>query len=345
MPGARPRAASESMSPSSATAKACANVALVKYWGKRDEELNLPATGSISLTLEELTATARVFRARAGRPRFVQDGRVVEGLAGQRMASFLDLVATRFGGDPLAVEVVADFPVAAGLASSAAIFAATAAAGASTCEGRIGLDELSALARRGSGSASRSIHGGFVEWTRGERDDGSDSIARPLLAPEAWDVAMAVAVVSEAKKDVGSRDAMGHVARTSPLYAGWLAAQEDDLAAMRVVVERRDLERAGTIAEENCLRMHATAIAARPPILYWAPATLEVMSVVRRTRAEGGPRGWFTIDAGPQVKVLCAGTDLDAIAARLAEVPGVSRVIKARPGAGVQILEGPCPWK
>ncbi|MFM7144364.1 MAG: diphosphomevalonate decarboxylase [Alphaproteobacteria bacterium] len=331
------------MTPRSATARACANVALVKYWGKRDEEMNLPATGSISLTLAELTATARVFPATAREPRFLQDRRPVEGVPGRRMVEFLDLVATRFGGDPLAVEVVADFPVAAGLASSAAIFAETAAAGAAACEGRIDLDDLSALARRGSGSASRSIHGGFVEWARGDRDDGSDSVARPLLPAGEWDLAMAVAVVSEAKKDVGSRDAMGHVARTSPLYAGWLAAQDDDLESMRVAIDRRDLERVGTIAEENCLRMHATAIAARPPILYWAPATLEVMSLVRRLRGDG-LAGWFTIDAGPQVKVLCAGADLDAIAARLAEVPGVSRVIKARPGDGVRMLEGPCPW-
>lgn len=331
------------MTPKSATARACANVALVKYWGKRDPELNLPATGSISLTLAELTATATVARAGAGEPRFRQDGRVVEGTPARRMEEFLDLVATRFGEDPLSVRVVADFPVAAGLASSAAIFAATAAAGAAACGGRIDLVDLSALARRGSGSAARSVFGGFVEWSRGDRDDGADSVATPLQGVGEWDVAMAVAVVNEGKKDVGSRDAMEHVARTSPLYPGWLAAQEDDLSAMRVAIARRDLERAGTIAEENCLRMHATAIAARPPVLYWAPPTLEVIALVRRMRGEG-LRGWFTMDAGPQVKVLCAGADLDAVASRLAEIPGVSRVIRARPGPGVAILEGPCPW-
>jgi len=331
------------MTPRSAIARACANVALVKYWGKRDPDLNLPATGSISLTLAELTATARVLPASEAEIRFLQDGRPVEGSPGRRMAEFLDLVSTRFGGAPLAVEVSANFPVAAGLASSAAIFAATAAAGAAACSGRIDLEDLSALARRGSGSASRSVHGGFVEWSRGERDDGTDSVARPLIGAADWDVAMAVAVVSEAKKDVGSRDAMGHVARTSPLYGGWLAAQDDDLDVMRVAIARRDIERVGTIAEENCLRMHATAIAARPPILYWAPGTLEVMALVRRLRAEG-LGGWFTIDAGPQVKVLCEGRDLAAIAARLAQVPGVSRVIEAHPGEGVRIVEGPCPW-
>jgi diphosphomevalonate decarboxylase len=332
------------MSRRSATARACANVAVVKYWGKRDVALNLPATGSISLTLGELTAVARVSENAEAPVRFQQDGAPVEGLAGRRMAEFLDLAATRFGGESLSVEVTADFPVAAGLASSAAIFAAVAAASAAACEARIDLDHLSALARRGSGSAARSVHGGFVEWRRGERPDGTDSIAVPLLAPGAWDVAMAVAVVSEAKKEVGSRDAMEHVAATSPLYAGWLAAQDEDLAEMRVAIERRNLEHVGRIAEENCLRMHATAIAARPPVLYWAPATLEVMSLVRRMRAEG-LAGWYTMDAGPQVKVLCAARDLDAIAARLAAVPGVSRVLRAHPGPGVCIVEGPCPWR
>lgn len=332
------------MEPTTATARACANVALVKYWGKRDEALNLPAVGSISLTLDGLEARATVGPAVGGTARFVQDGRAVGGTPGDRMAAFLDLLGETFAvRRPLVADVRANFPVAAGLASSAAIHCAVAAAAASACGARIDLAGLSALARRGSGSAARSVHGGLVEWRRGERDDGADSIAVPLLPEGAWDLAMAVAVVSEARKEIGSRDAMRHVAETSPLYPGWIAAQEEDLAAARAAIAARDLAALGRIAEENCLRMHASAIAARPPVLYWRPATLEAMATVGglRTRGIGA---WFTMDAGPQVKVLCAAADLDAVAAALAAVPGVVRVLRAPSGPGVAVEDGEVPW-
>lgn len=330
----------------SAQARACANVALVKYWGKRDPHLNLPATGSISLTLRELQATAVVTR-RSGPPRearFLQNGELVSGPPGARMATYLDLLAALFGcAGPLDADVYASFPVAAGLASSAAIHAAVAAAAAAVAGARLNREQLSAIARRGSGSAARSVFGGFVEWRRGERDDGEDSIALPLLGESEWDVAMAVAIVDEGRKAVSSRDAMEHVARTSPLYAGWLAAQPPDLAAARAAIAARDLEQLGTIAEANCLRMHATALAARPGVLYWTPTTVALMHEVRTLRRAGTP-AYFTIDAGPQVKVLCERHRLRDVAAALSNVPGVVRVLGAHPGPGVAIVSGEAPW-
>jgi diphosphomevalonate decarboxylase len=330
----------------SATARACANVALVKYWGKRDARLNLPATGSISWTVGGLTATATVSLddSQTG-PRFVQDGAVVAGVAGERMATFLDLAAaTASSSARLRADVCADFPVAAGLASSAAIYCAVAAAATSFCGARMTLAALSALARRGSGSAARSVFGGFVEWHRGARDDGCDSIAEPLLPESGWDLAMAIAIVDEAKKPLASRDAMQHVADTSPLYGGWLAAQDADLRDARHAIAARDLDRLGTISEENCLRMHATAFAARPPILYWAPATIAVISEVRALRGRG-IAAYFTIDAGPQVKVLCEVGALAAVADAVSQVPGVRRVLRSTPGSGVEIVEGEVPWR
>jgi diphosphomevalonate decarboxylase len=326
-----------------ASAIACSNVALVKYWGKRDARLNLPAVGSVSLTLGELCATARVGSA-AGGARFLQDGVPVGGIAEQRMVAFLDHVA-ELAGQPraLGVAVEANFPVGAGLASSAAIFCATAAAAASAVGLERTLEQLSALARLGSGSAARSVFGGFVEWRRGERSDGADSIAVQIQDESVWNLAMAVAVTSEEKKAVASRDAMEHVVATSPLFAGWVDAQEADLAAMREAIAARDLARVGAIAEENCLRMHATAIAARPPVIYWSPATLAAIWAVREMRREG-LEAYFTIDAGPQVKALCRAADLPRVAERLASVPGVRRVLQARPGPGVRMVEGRAPW-
>ena len=330
---------------SEARAIACANVALVKYWGKRDARLNLPAVGSLSLTLGALQATARVRPAlEPGAVRFTQDGSRVSGIAEQRMSRFLDHVAGLAGSErPLGVDVEANFPVGAGLASSAAIFCATAAAAAAAVGLRLTRRELSGLARLGPGSAARSVFGGFVEWRRGERSDGSDSIAFQVADESAWDVAMAVAVTSDERKSVASRDAMEHVGATSPLFAAWVEAQEPDLEAMRRAIATRDLARVGTIAEENCLRMHATAIAARPPILYWRPATLAAIVAVQEMRRDG-LEAYFTIDAGPQVKALCRGSDLPAVRDRLAALPGVRRVLEARPGPGVAMVEGPAPW-
>jgi len=329
-----------------ATALARANVALVKYWGKRDETLNLPAVGSISLTLDGLDAIATVALAAASTsgPRFRQNGTPVGGVAGERMARFLDLVLASTGERALlCADVAANFPVGAGLASSAAIFCAVAAAALSVLQRKASLVELSGLARQGSGSAARSVFGGLVEWRRGEARDGSDSTAHQILPEKAWDLALLVAITSEAMKRHASRDAMRHVAETSPLYPGWLAAQDEDLAAMRRAIAARDLDEVGRISEENCLRMHATGFAARPPVVFWSPATLAVMEAVQALREAGIP-AWFTIDAGPQVKVLCRPADVARISARLCDVPGVLRVLRSGPGGGVEMRHGEAPW-
>lgn len=329
----------------SATAKAHANVALVKYWGKRDEALNLPAVGSISLTLAGLSAEATVAASRkpVGGARFVQNGAPVGGVAGQRMAEFLDGLAGESRRGSLCATVEANFPVGAGLASSAAIFCAVSAAALAALGRKTSLIDLSGLARQGSGSAARSVFGGFVEWARGSRDDGRDSVAHQILPETAWDVALLVAITSEGMKRHPSRDAMRHVAQTSPLYAGWLAAQDEDLAAMRAALASRDLAVVGRISEENCLRMHASGLGARPPVLFWSPATVAVMDAVRDLRDAGTP-AWFTIDAGPQVKVLCAPADAAQIGQRLASVPGVLRVLRSGPGSGVAMRRGEAPW-
>ncbi len=330
---------------SGATARAGANVALVKYWGKRDEERNLPAVGSISITLSDLLATARVGMGKEG-PRFRSHGVPVSGVAADRMAHYLDWIAGRLGAgaERLCVDVEAGFPVGAGLASSAAIYCATAAASAAAVGASIDRAELSRLARVGSGSAARSVFGGWVEWHRGTREDGEDSGAEQLLPVADWPVALVVAVVHDGPKEVPSRDAMRHVSRTSPLYDGWIEAQEEDLESMRSAIAARDFGAVGRLAEENCLRMHATTFAARPPVFFWLPVTLAVMQAVRQLRADGC-EAYFTIDAGPQVKVLCSPERVDRVAGALAGIPGVVRVLRSGLGSGVEILDGSVPWK
>lgn len=327
----------------SITARAGTNIALVKYWGKRDAGLNLPAAGSLSLTLAELGSETQVrFAEEAADPdgldRVVFDGRPAGPRFAGRVRRFLDLVRAT-AGLALPAEVVTSnsVPTAAGLASSAAGFAALALAAARAAGLELTPTQLSELARRGSGSAARSIFGGFVEMSAGLLADGSDAVAHPLADERSWDVRLCVAVTAEGPKAIGSTAAMELTAKTSPYYPAWLAAVPADLAAARDAVLARDLDRLGTVAERSATRMHACALAADPPILYWNPATLAALAAVKDLRARG-TAAYFTVDAGPHVKVLCAAADAVRVATTLLATPGVVRVLTLAPGPGAYIV-------
>ena len=320
------------------TARANVNVALVKYWGKRDTALNLPATGSISLTLDGLGTEATVAFGGGGEAdRLVIDGVDASGGEATRLTRFLDVVRAAAGRRERAtVAMRGTVPRGIGLASSAAAFAALALAASRAAGLALDPPGLSALARRGSGSAARSIFGGFVEWHRGERADGVDSFAEPLAPVGHWDVRTVVAVTSTAPKAVSSRDGMLRTA-ASPFYPAWVAGAEADLAETRAAIRARDLEALGLVAEHSALKMHAAALAARPPLVYWRPATIECIHRVWALRAEG-VAAFFTIDAGPQVKVLCAPADAQRVAAALEAVPGVERIVTCGPGRGAELI-------
>ena len=323
-----------------ALAQAQPNIALVKYWGKRDPVLNLPAVGSLSITLDRLWTRTRV-RVLPGHvgDRIVLNGRT-DAAVGRRLSRFLDLLRQCAGVDwGVEIESHNNFPTAAGLASSASGFAALALAGAKAFGLELGPGELSALARRGSGSAARSIFGGFVEWAHGQRADGSDSIAHPLLAATQWPLRVVVALTSTAAKSVGSSDGMQHTAATSPYQKAWVETQQADLDAARTAILTRDFETLADVSEHSCLKMHALAMAARPGLLYWNGATLEAMQRIRALRSEGVPV-FFTVDAGPQVKAVCLPAAAAAVAAALRDVPGVLEVIECGLGEGARLLSG-----
>jgi diphosphomevalonate decarboxylase len=318
------------------TARANVNVALVKYWGKRDARLNLPANGSISITLDGLHVDATCAFGAGEGDAYSIDGAPAPAPDDARLRGFLDVVRREAGIEaPVRVATASGVPIGVGLASSAAAFAALALAASRAAGLRLEPPALSALARRGSGSAARSIFGGFVEWHRGVRDDGRDSIAEPLLDPAAWDVRVVVAVTSAARKAVSSRDGMAR-ATASPFYPAWVELAGQDLAEARAAIRARDLEALGLVAERSALSMHAVGLAARPPLLYWRGATVECVHRVWALRAEGTP-AFVTIDAGPQVKVLCAAADAAAVAAALRDVPGVERVLTCAPGRGAEV--------
>ena len=319
------------------TARANVNVALVKYWGKRDPALNLPATGSISLTLDGLGTEAAVGFGGGQADRLVIDGVDAAGEEARRVVRFLDLVrAAARRHERGKVVMRSTVPRGIGLASSAAAFAALALAASRAAGLALDPSGLSALARRGSGSAARSIFGGFVEWHRGERADGVDSFAEPLAPVDHWDLRTIVAITSTAPKAVSSRDGMLRTA-ASPFYPAWVAGAEADLAEARAAIRARDLEALGLVAEHSALKMHAAALAARPPLVYWRAATVECMHRVWALRTDG-VAAFFTIDAGPQVKVLCAPEDAARVAAVLESVPGVERILECGPGRGAEVI-------
>ena len=323
-----------------ATAKAHTNIALIKYWGKRDETLFLPMNGSLSLTLDRFyTTTTVTFQADLAADTLVLDGALVDEAGRRKVSAFLDKVRTLAGTSLYAqVNSVNQVPTAAGLASSASGFAALAAAATRALGLELDGPALSRLARQGSGSASRSIFGGFVEWAKGERADGLDSHGVPVAAQDHWDVRMLVVLLGREPKSVSSRDGMRRTVQTSPFYAGWLATVEADLNEARQAVGERDFQRLGQIMEANAFKMHATTMGANPPFLYWECTTLAVIRRVQELRAAGIP-AYITADAGPNVKVLCEPASAAALREALIKVPGVIDAIECSPGPGVSFPE------
>ena len=320
-----------------ARARACSNMALVKYWGKRDEALVLPFTGSLSMTMDSLVTESSVtFTGESGPDSLMLDGAPAQAGEVKRASALLDLIRANHPGLGAArIESANNFPTAGGLASSASGFAALAAAASWAAGLDTSVEEMSILARRASGSACRSVLGGFVEWVRGERADGLDSVARQVLDRGAWDVAMSVAMVDVGRKEKSSRDAMKQSVITSPYFDAWVKTTLEDVEAARAAIVARDIERVGAIAERSFLKMHATALTSEPPAFFWKPATLALLEVVRDLRSDG-VGAWATIDAGPHVAVLSEAGSAEKVAAALRQVPGVRDVLVARPGPGVE---------
>ncbi|MEI3599629.1 MULTISPECIES: diphosphomevalonate decarboxylase [unclassified Oceanobacillus] len=322
-----------------ATAKAHTNIALIKYWGKRNEELILPTNNSLSLTLDGFYTTTTVdFQEDLKADSFELNGIPEQGEAYKRVTAFLELVR-KMAGKEVYAHVASDnqVPTAAGFASSASGFAALAAAASKA----IGLDlddkELSRLTRRGSGSSSRSIYGGFAEWQMGEKEDGSDSYAVPIADENHWDIRMAGVVLTSEMKKISSRAGMRRTVETSPFYEGWLKSIPEDLTGIKEAIQEKNFIQVGEIAEANCLKMHATSLGAKPPFTYWLDSTIRVMRQVQEMREQGIP-AYFTIDAGPNVKVLYLPEHEVEVERMLREVPGVTDVILSKPGPGVSYL-------
>jgi len=323
----------------SARAVAHPNIALAKYWGKLEGPGNFPAVPSLSVTLAGMrTETTVRFDPALTEDRLLLQGEPATPAAAARMTKLLDRVREEAGFATRA-EVISrnDFPTASGLASSASGFAALALASVRAAGLAWDLPTISDLARRSSASAARSIFGGFVTLPAGE--PGIDKLpAEPFLPADHWDLVVVVAVATEQAKDVGSTEGMLRTSKTSPLYEGWLKGAPAIYERVRQALLRRDLEALGAAVEQSALAMHGTAMGADPPVVYFRPVTLAALEAVRGLR-RNGTLAYATMDAGPHVKVVTEASNLDVVAAAMKEVPGIERLIVARPGPGAEVLE------
>jgi len=324
-----------------ATARAHANIALAKYWGKADVERNLPAVPSVSVTLDALaTVTELHFDETLQADALLLDGIEVQGRGLQRVVRLLDEVRAIARLNCFArVTSRNTFPTGSGLASSASGFAALAMASMAAAGVALDRDVASDLARRASASAARSIFGGFARLDAGA--PGQSSLpARPIAPQDHWDIRIVVAVTSRGPKRVGSTEGMRHTAATSPYYDRWIEMSQAVAERVQTAILSRDLVALGEAAEHSALSMHACAMAAQPPLLYLEPATLACVEAVRVLR-ERGVHAWVTIDAGPHVKVITSRDDASRVAGHLAAVPGVLQAIESRvgPEASVEVTE------
>lgn len=323
-----------------ATALAHANIALVKYWGKREARLNLPAVGSISMTLAGLSTTTTVdFAADLLQDHLILNGQPAGAAQTVRVQKFLDNLR-EIAGVRRPAQIVSEnnFPTGAGLASSASGFAALTVAAARALGLNLSPGDLSRLARVGSGSAARSILGGFVEMKRGEMPDGRDAVAVPLYDARYWPLEMLILITSEAEKPIGSTEGMTLTAKTSPYYPAWVAGSEADLQTMREALAHRDFEKLGEVTEFSCFKMHGLAMSANPALIYWNAETVSLVHEVRRLRRQG-VAAYVTIDAGPQVKVICQPQDTARLQAHFGNFPGVKRVLHSGIGGDARVLD------
>ncbi|HSQ27356.1 MAG TPA: diphosphomevalonate decarboxylase [Anaerolineales bacterium] len=314
----------------SATGVAFANIAFIKYWGNRDPILRIPANGSISMNLQGLTTRTQVtFAPDLPADQLTMNRNPTSGAALQRVSQFLDYVRRISGMQWHAqVESENNFPTGAGIASSASAFAALSLAASRAAGLELSEAELSRLARRGSGSACRSVPGGFVEWQAGNSDQ--DSYAYSLAPADHWNLVDCVTIVSQQHKETGSFQ--GHdLAHTSPLHTARLSGVEQRLTQCRQAILQRDFDSLAQVMELDSNLMHAVMITQNPPLLYWQPATLAVMHAVQEWRKQG-LAACYTIDAGPNVHVICPAENAAQVHHNLSQIPGVQKVLSAAVG-------------
>lgn len=318
-----------------ATAIAHPNIALIKYWGDNDPDLHIPSNGSISMNLDGLYTRTRVsFNPHLEVDELTINGQAQRGQALERVSSLLDRVRLMARMNHRAqVTSENNFPMGTGIASSASAFAALALAASQAAGMQLDESQLSRLARTGSGSACRSIPAGFVEWLAGNSDKSSYAVS--LWPADHWELVDCIAIISRQHKSTVSEQ--GHLlASTSPLQAARVADAPRRLELCRRALQTEDIELLAQVVEQDSDMMHGVMMTSTPALHYWQPATLRVMEAVRIWRKNSWPV-FYTVDAGPNVHVLCLSSHVDQVVSGLAQIPDVNQVLVASPGGAARI--------
>lgn len=321
-----------------ATAVAGSNIAFVKYWGNLDNKLRIPMNGSISMTLDAAnTVTTVEFSADLEADSLMMNDQPAADSAVQRASIHLDHVR-RLANTNLKATVVSknSFPTGAGIASSASGFAALTMASCGALGLQLSNPELSRLARLGSGSACRSIDGGFVEWYPGGRD--IDSYAVQIAPAEHWDLVDVIAIVSAAEKKDSST--VGHArAHTSPFFQARLGELQTTLSRTRQAIFERDLATFGELLEAEAISLHVASMTSKPSILYWNAGTVTIMNALRDWRETGAAIGYFTMDAGPNVHIMTEKQQVPAILEQLKTITYVEDILVCHAGPGSYLTD------
>jgi len=320
----------------SSCALAHPNIAFIKYWGNRDPSLHIPVNGSISMNLGSLFSQTRVtFNPSLDTDQLILNGSLANPAAQQRTRIILEQVRQLSGMRMFAdVESWNNFPTGAGIASSASGFAALAVAASAAAGLNLSEAELSRLARQASGSACRSVPAGFTEWQAGFSDQ--DSYAFSIAPEDHWNLQDCIAIISREHKTITSLE--GHnLASSSPLQAARIASSTERLRICRTAIQQRDFAALAEVTELDSFLMHAVMMTSTPSLFYWMPATVGIMQAVTRWRQEGLPVCW-SIDAGPNVHVICEQDIAPLISHRLSTLEGVETVLNSGPGGAAHLI-------
>lgn len=318
------------------TARAYTNIALIKYWGKKDKQLKLPYTNSLSLTLDRFYTDTKATIIDADKDVVYLNKQLLDETKNKRIINYLQTIRDFYGfSDHFQIDSINHVPTSAGFASSASGFAALAAAINETKQLGLTRQELSILARNGSGSASRSIYGGFVEWQAGF--DNASSFAIPIDENPQIDLSLLSVVINKHSKKVSSTVGMENSVKTSPFYPNWVTLVSSEIKEIKQAIAKKDLQKIGEISEHNAMSMHALTLSANPSFTYFAPQTIKIMQLIQELRQKG-IFAYATIDAGPNVKIICTKESITKVQEYIEQQLSDVTCVVANIGPGIQYI-------
>lgn len=319
-----------------ANVRAHTNIALIKYWGKDNQELKTPLMSSLSMTLDAFyTDTKFIHDSSFTKNHFYLNDVEQDASHSERVFNYITRLQQMFNlNDHFEIHSYNHVPTAAGLASSASAFAALAGAFAKSYNLDLTLPQLSRLARLGSGSATRSVYGGFVKWIKG---NDLTSLAIPIDEHPNWDLHMLAVEINTGEKKISSTKGM-LLAQTSPFYQPWLARNDLEINELEAAIKDKDFSKLGELAELSANEMHSTNLTATPSFTYFEPSTIKLIHLVHNLRKQG-IECYYTIDAGPNIKILTLKENRKVIATTIQNTVENVKIVDASFGPGLTYLD------